>query len=106
MSPQPSNMVRLGAYVLKRAAGRSSGAISPARLRQILQGAAPVREERFCFWAVLVQSSPVERVHLAIHVGQSWPQFAVRFEALTGIRRDRAHVGTRPGQKGLSTPPC
>lgn len=90
MSHSPSNVTHLGSYVLERAARRSAGAISPARLRQILQGATPVWEERFCFWDVLAQSSPAERVHLAIHIGKSWPQFAARFEALTGIGRERA----------------
>ena len=75
-------------------AARSNGALSAHRLMQIIKGASPVGQERFCFMAVLGHSSREHRVEMAIASGMSWIKFASRFQDLTGISKDRAHFAT------------
>lgn len=76
------------------AAARSAGVVAPARLIEILKGAMPQGPERFCFHAVLAQSTPHERLELAWRAGLSWKEFSRRFQHLTGISRHRAHFAT------------
>ena len=84
------NVVTLRQAVLVRAAARTNGTVSPVRLRQILRGSPPLGEERFVFWPVLVEGPIGERRQLAAAANLPWAKFAARFQALTGIHRDRA----------------
>lgn len=96
-----TNVLRLSEATLVRAAARSDGAISARRLREILRGANPVGEERFVFWAVLAGGHIGERKQLAAAAGMSWDKFAARFQALTGIHRDRVgRVTSRHSEAG------
>ena len=88
------NIISRSEAALSRAAARSVGILSARRLRQILRGASPVGDERFVFWAVLVSGPIGERRQLAAAAGLSWDKFASRFQALTGIHRDRANCAT------------
>ncbi|WP_152658702.1 hypothetical protein [Devosia chinhatensis] len=89
-----ANVLTLAEVALSRAAARSSGALSTSRLRQILRGASPEGNERFVFQAVLASGTIGERRQLAAAAGISWGKFASRFQALTGIHRDRAGSAT------------
>lgn len=89
-----SNIVTLSEAVLVRAEARSGWRLSKRRLRQILRGASPQGDERFILWAVLVGGHIGERRQLAFAAGLSWDKFAARFQALTGIHRDRVGHAT------------
>lgn len=89
-----TNVLMLSEGALVRAAARSGGALSTRRLREILRGASPEGDERFIFWPVLVGGHIGERRQLAAAVDLSWDKFARRFQALTGIHRDRAGHAT------------
>jgi hypothetical protein len=66
--------------------------ITYARMVEIMSGSAPVADERFVVGHLLMKKTTTERIELALRTELSWSKFSRRFEALTGIRRDRVHM--------------
>jgi hypothetical protein len=73
---------------------RTNNVVSAARVREIVRGSEPVGDERFCLGQALIDSSPTDRVEMALDAKLSWVRFAARFQELTGIHRDRAAHAT------------